>query len=137
MKRKRRLRSRSAFEMAALAMGWCFIAGGGCTDAPDAEARLGIEISKQALTSAQERVFGFETPTADWSTNNGGASLSTSHLASRGGAAQRAAEAWTEDWARYFAALPAFFRQLPETLSAAEEAVRAGHPATASLRSLA
>jgi hypothetical protein len=43
------------------------------------------------------------------------------------------AETWTEDWARYFAALPAFFRQKPETLKRAEREIREDNPATASL----
>ena len=43
------------------------------------------------------------------------------------------AKAWTEDWSRYFIALPAFFRQQPETLKIAENQIRKGSPATQSL----
>ncbi len=46
---------------------------------------------------------------------------------------QKRAEKWTEDWARYFAALPAFFRQEPAALKRAEKEIREGKPATASL----
>ncbi|NLN62969.1 MAG: hypothetical protein GX146_08830 [Myxococcales bacterium] len=46
--------------------------------------------------------------------------------------AKDAAE-WTEDWSRYFSALPAFFRQQPQTLKRAEKEIRRGSPATTSL----
>jgi hypothetical protein len=40
---------------------------------------------------------------------------------------------WTHDWSRYFTALPAFFRQQPQTLKRAEKEIRKGSPAATSL----
>ena len=47
-------------------------------------------------------------------------------------AAQQAGEAWTADWSRYFSALPAFFRQQPQTLKRAEKEILSGSPAARS-----
>ncbi|MBN2340648.1 MAG: hypothetical protein JXX29_06420 [Deltaproteobacteria bacterium] len=44
-----------------------------------------------------------------------------------------AAAEWTEDWSKYFSALPAFFRQQPQTLKRAEAEIRLGSAATRSL----
>lgn len=43
------------------------------------------------------------------------------------------AQKWMADWSRYFSALPAFFRQQPETIKRAEKEIRKGSPATTSL----
>jgi hypothetical protein len=78
---------------------WGLLVGGcsilGCGQAGEAESQPSLQTFSQALSSDQERVLGFETALADWSSSAG--SLSASGTASQGTQALAVIpQGWTE-----------------------------------------
>lgn len=80
-------------KLCCLLLGACLVIG--CSQGVEAEAEVSVGTVSQALTSDQERVLGFETALADWSSPVG--SLSASGTTSQGSQALAVVPAgWTE-----------------------------------------